>query len=41
MTRETLVAAGLPSPAFLAADDRMLDAAQAEGLTADNPNRHP
>ena len=41
MTRETLVAAGLPSPAFLAADDRLLDAAQAEGLMADNPNRHP
>jgi len=35
------VEAGLPAPIFLAADDRLLKAAQAEGLVVDNPNLHP
>lgn len=29
------------APVFLAADDRLLSAAQAEGLVIDNPNAHP
>lgn len=33
-------AAGLPPLIFLAADDRLLAAAQAEGLQADNPSMH-
>jgi hypothetical protein len=32
---------GLPALTFLAADTRLLAAAQAEGLRADNPNNHP
>jgi hypothetical protein len=32
--------AGLVAPIFLAADDRLLRAAQAEGLAVDNPNLH-
>ena len=36
-----LVEAGLAAPIFLAADDRLLKAAQAEGLAVDNPNLHP
>jgi hypothetical protein len=32
---------GLPLPIFLCADDRLLAAARAEGLPADNPNIHP
>jgi predicted nucleic acid-binding protein len=35
-----LVEAGLTAPVFLAADDRLLKAAQAEGLAVDNPNLH-
>ena len=38
---EALVAAGLAEPIFLAADDRLLDAARAEGMIVDNPNFHP
>ena len=34
-------ASGDPPLIFLAADDRLLTAAQLEGLTVDNPNRHP
>jgi hypothetical protein len=33
--------ARLAAPIFLAADDRLLRAAQAEGLAVDNPNLHP
>jgi hypothetical protein len=36
-----LPTAGFPTPVFLSADDRLLAAAQAEGLTTDNPNHHP
>lgn len=36
-----LSAHGLPTLTFLCADDRLLDAATAEGLAADNPNHHP
>lgn len=35
------VETGLAAPIFLAADDRLLKAAQAEGLAVDNPNLHP
>ena len=38
---EALVADGLAEPIFLAADDRLLDAARAEGMVVDNPNLHP
>ncbi len=41
LSHETLAANGLPPLTFLAADDRLLTAAQAEGLLADNPNLHP
>lgn len=40
-TNETLVAGRMPPLIFLAADDRMLNAARAEGLPTDNPNSHP
>jgi uncharacterized protein len=36
-----LVAAGLPALIFLAADHRLLAAAQAEGLATDNPSLYP
>lgn len=35
----TLVQAGYPGLTFLCADHRLLDAAEAEGLMVDNPNR--
>ena len=38
---QSLRARGLPGLTFLCADDRLLDAATAEGLIVDNPNRHP
>ncbi|MFQ5613287.1 MAG: type II toxin-antitoxin system VapC family toxin [Anaerolineae bacterium] len=38
---DVLQSAGLPSPTFLAADNRLLAAAYAEGLATDNPNNHP
>jgi hypothetical protein len=41
LSNETLVSAGLSALIFLAADDRLLNAAQAEWLTTDNPNAHP
>ncbi|MBA4123151.1 MAG: type II toxin-antitoxin system VapC family toxin [Acidobacteria bacterium] len=31
----------LPFPIFLASDNKLLDAAVAEGFTTDNPNLHP
>jgi predicted nucleic acid-binding protein len=37
----TLDETSLPLPIFLCADDRLLAAARAEGLPADNPNIHP
>jgi hypothetical protein len=41
MAHDALRSAGLPPLTFLAADDRLLAAAQAEGLATDNPNVHP
>jgi hypothetical protein len=41
ITSEALQVAGLSAPTFLAADDRLLIAARAEGLAIDNPNLHP
>jgi predicted nucleic acid-binding protein len=38
---DSLIAAGLPPVIFVTADDRLLAAAQAEGLAVDNPNWHP
>jgi uncharacterized protein len=35
------IAAGLTALTFITADDDLVTAAQAEGLTADNPNLHP
>jgi uncharacterized protein len=39
--RDSLVSAGLAAPSFISSDDRLLTAAQLEGLLADNPNLHP
>jgi uncharacterized protein len=36
-----LVATGLPALIFLTADDRLMNAALAEGLAAENPNMYP
>jgi uncharacterized protein len=41
ITSEALQSAGLSALIFLAADDRLLNAARAEGLAVDNPNAHP
>ena len=41
ITNNTLIAAHLPALTFLSADQRLLSAAQAEGLAVDNPNLHP
>ena len=41
ITSEAFQAAGLSAPIFLAADDRLLNAARAEGLAIDNPDAHP
>ncbi len=40
-SRQFLVARGFPDVCFIAADDRLLRAALAEGLTTDDPNVHP
>jgi predicted nucleic acid-binding protein len=40
-TNEVLQNANLPPLTFLTADDRLLNAAQVEGLATDNPNLHP
>jgi uncharacterized protein len=40
-TNTALLAAGLPSPIFIAADNDLVAAARSEGLTADDPNLHP
>jgi len=37
----SLAARGLPPLVFVSADDETIVAAQAEGVTADNPNWHP
>jgi predicted nucleic acid-binding protein len=39
-TRDAFVAAGLPAPTFLSADQRLLNAAAAEGMATDNPSIH-
>jgi predicted nucleic acid-binding protein len=41
VANNTLVAAGLATLTFIAADDRLVTAAMAEGLAVDNPNVHP
>jgi len=40
LTNDRLAETGLPALTFLAADDRLLVAAQFEGLSTDNPNRY-
>lgn len=39
--RNMLQNSQLPSPIFLASDNKLLDAAIAEGFTTENPNLHP
>jgi uncharacterized protein len=39
--KRRLMASGASGLVFLCADDRLLQAAVAEGLAADNPNDHP
>jgi predicted nucleic acid-binding protein len=39
--RDALQPYGLPAPLFVAADDALLAAAQAEGFLVDNPLQHP
>jgi predicted nucleic acid-binding protein len=41
LTDSIVRATGEPPLTFLAADDRLLNAAQIEELAVDNPNRHP
>ena len=41
IANETLLDIGALPLIFLAADDRLLNAAQVEGLATDNPNAHP
>jgi uncharacterized protein len=41
LTQDALQIAGVTALIFLAADDRLLAAAHAEGMTTDNPNDHP
>ena len=41
VVNDVLVATGLPALTFLAADDRLVRAALAEGLAAENPNLYP
>jgi hypothetical protein len=41
MTNEALLAAGLAGLTFVAADNDLLAAAQAEGLPTENPNDYP
>jgi|GEM_PF-1352005 len=41
IVNQTLTEVDLPVPAFLSADDRLLNTARAEGLPTDNPNLHP
>jgi predicted nucleic acid-binding protein len=39
--RDEAVAAGVPAPIFVCADDVLLAAATAEGLAGENPHAHP
>jgi predicted nucleic acid-binding protein len=39
--RDDDLAVGNAAPVFVCADTDLLDAAQAEGFTTENPNRHP
>lgn len=41
VVRKSLLNAGLQAPIFLASDNKLLDAAIAEGFTTDNPLLHP
>jgi predicted nucleic acid-binding protein len=41
IAQQSLLSAGLPTLTFLAADDRLVHAAQAEGLPTDNPLLYP
>ena len=41
VAKQRLIDGGLTPLIFLSADDRMNDAASAEGLAVDNPNDHP
>ena len=41
VVRTSLLNAGLQEPIFLASDNKLLDAAIAEGFTTDNPLLHP
>jgi predicted nucleic acid-binding protein len=41
VANQRLVDNNLPPLIFLSSDDRLNDAASAEGLTVDNPNHHP
>ncbi len=41
LTNDKLQAASFPPATFLTADDRLLGAARAEGLTTDDPRLHP
>jgi hypothetical protein len=41
IVNEQYTAAGLSALTFVAADNDLVSAAQAEGLAADNPNLHP
>lgn len=41
VANEALTAVGLPGLTFIAADRDLLTAANAEGLDAEDPNRHP
>jgi predicted nucleic acid-binding protein len=41
IANQALVAAGLGMATFLSADQRLLQAAAAEGLNTDDPNQHP
>lgn len=41
LIQQELQQAGKPALTFLAADSRLVSSAQAEGLLAEDPNRHP
>ena len=41
IANDALITAGLPALTLLSADNRLLSAAQIEGLATDNPNIHP
>lgn len=41
LLNQQLLDAGVATPIFLSADDRLNAAASAEGLAVDNPNHHP